>query len=111
MDKFNKICEDVMDDFTVIQVAAEREMKYDSSGGYSIINTKDGKLRLDWMSTNDEPIFAMVANTPAALYKRLVDEFQSRHIVVSTEHAMYIGKELQRASTEGTAFVQEQLIR
>lgn len=107
MEKFKKLYEDMMDDYELIEVAAEREMRYDSSGGYSIINIKNGKLRIDWMTTDDEPVFSLVGNTPAAVYKRLSDEFDSRGIKVSTEHAMYIGKELQRASNEGQAFIQE----
>jgi hypothetical protein len=108
MKKFDKIFEDVMDDYEAIRVSGEREMRYDDSGGYSVINSKDGQIRLDWMTTNNEPVFSLIGQSPAAIYKRLVDEFEKRGVNVSMEHAMYIGKELQRASTDGNSFVQEQ---
>jgi hypothetical protein len=108
MKKFKKIYEEFMEKYELIEVAAEREMKADNAGGYGLFGIKDGKLRIDWV-TGDEPAFSVVGSSPAAVYKRVADELDNRGITVSTEHAMYIGKELQRAFSEGSSFVQEQV--
>ncbi len=117
MKKFNNLYKilveneisNLADDYELYNIEKEREWKPDSCGGYvSIKVMANGQLRIEWVLAKDNTyLFSMVGNTPAAVYKGLADELDKRHIHPSTDHSMYIGKELQRAFNEKSGFVQE----
>jgi hypothetical protein len=100
------------DDYELYEVEKEREWKADSCGGYVDIKvlSPHNKIEVGWVRVNDRSyLFSVRGSTPASIYKRLADELDKRHIHPSTEHSMYIGKELQRAFNKKLGFKQERL--
>ncbi len=88
--------------------AIERQWRQDESGIYTVIHwTPENKLRLDVMDTVDNPVVSIVSKTVGGVYKALADYLAALKIEISTEHALYIGSELQRCNTLRENYVQD----
>ncbi len=99
-------------DWKLIEVTEDRECTLDDSGVYAVINrAKDGKIRVDIMTSNDEPLqsdmpLISFIGEGNAVRKTVANWIADTDIdlggmllvgTISTEHASYIGYEIARA--------------
>jgi len=95
-----------------IEVVQERSCQVDTSGIYTMINRREEMdtfagmkkfklVRVDVMTTTDDaPLVSFESSNVDAIRKTLMHWFLTNNIVISTEHASYIGLELYRAKIE-----------
>ena len=90
----------------LLEVTSEKECMLDNSGVYTVISfTSDEKIRVDLMTTDDEPVISWQGHNVDALRKDVISVL-SMEPDFSAEHASYIGAELIRCELMESAYVQ-----
>jgi hypothetical protein len=84
----------------------ETEWIQDDSGHYALITRRNnGDIRLDLMTTDDQPVMCFIGKAEN-VRKRSMQWMEAHNIGLSMEHAAYIGYELCRAESDEN-YVQE----
>jgi len=85
--------------WTIVEVNQEIECSIDDSGIYTDIHwTADNRIRVDVMTSQNEPVITFASDNPDALRKSLIKWLVDTEIYISTEHASYIGAEIFRCN-------------
>jgi len=80
----------------------------DKSGYFTYIHyvKRDDAVRLDVMSDNLEPVISFQGKADN-VRKATMRWFNEKSIVLSLEHASYVGSELTKAGLLGTEYIQD----
>ena len=103
-----KSLDQVLDSWELIQVR-DREWREDKSGLYTTISYRNGdKIGLDLVFAKfGVPVITFEGDSDVAVYKGLADFLDLVKVKLSSEHLMYIGRELARCQLLKQDYVQD----